>query len=142
MGLKETLHFNRQCNTQVLAKKFGAAVVSLEHRYYGKSTPFKTTETKNLRYLSSKQALFDLAVFREQYQASIILMPCMLLWNLCSVCDFSYLFSVNANNSVMLLQIHNMLSVDMLLCICMGVCGKKCQNNSAELVVHDSITSW
>ncbi|WCJ32576.1 Serine carboxypeptidase S28 family protein [Euphorbia peplus] len=55
----------------VLAKKFGAAVVSLEHRYYGESTPFKTTETKNLRYLSSKQALFDLAAFREHYQESL-----------------------------------------------------------------------
>ncbi|KAF1872035.1 hypothetical protein Lal_00012256 [Lupinus albus] len=45
----------------VLAKKFGAALVSLEHRYYGKSTPFKSLETENLKYLSSKQALFDLA---------------------------------------------------------------------------------
>ncbi|XP_050216488.1 probable serine protease EDA2, partial [Mercurialis annua] len=58
-----------QCKLiQVLAKKFGAAVVSLEHRYYGKSTPFKSSETKNLRFLSSKQALFDLAVFRQHYQ--------------------------------------------------------------------------
>ncbi|XP_021662228.2 probable serine protease EDA2 isoform X2 [Hevea brasiliensis] len=55
----------------VLAKKFGAAVVSLEHRYYGKSTPFKSTKTKNLRYLSSKQALFDLAIFRQHYQESL-----------------------------------------------------------------------
>ncbi|RYR10761.1 hypothetical protein Ahy_B05g079241 isoform C [Arachis hypogaea] len=53
----------------VLAKKFGAAVVSLEHRYYGKSSPFKQLTTQNLRYLSSKQALFDLAVFRQSYQA-------------------------------------------------------------------------
>uniref|UniRef100_A0A2P2KJI0 Catalytic n=2 Tax=Rhizophora mucronata TaxID=61149 RepID=A0A2P2KJI0_RHIMU len=55
----------------ILAKKFGAAVVSLEHRYYGKSTPFKSLETKNLRYLSSKQALFDLAVFRQHYQEAL-----------------------------------------------------------------------
>ncbi|XP_034932931.1 probable serine protease EDA2 isoform X1 [Populus alba] len=55
----------------VLAKKFGAAVVSLEHRYYGKSSPFKSTTTQNLRYLSSKQALFDLAVFRQYYQESL-----------------------------------------------------------------------
>nr|AFK37914.1 unknown [Lotus japonicus] len=55
----------------VLAKKFGAAVVSLEHRYYGKSSPFKSLATKNLRYLSSKQALFDLAVFRQNYQDSL-----------------------------------------------------------------------
>ncbi|RDX85567.1 putative serine protease EDA2, partial [Mucuna pruriens] len=54
----------------VLAKKFGAALVSLEHRYYGKSSPFNSLETKNLKYLSSKQALFDLAVFRQYYQAS------------------------------------------------------------------------
>ncbi|KAK2657052.1 hypothetical protein Ddye_010104 [Dipteronia dyeriana] len=55
----------------VLAKKFGAAVVSLEHRYYGKSSPFKSYTTEKLRYLSSKQALFDLAVFRQHYQESL-----------------------------------------------------------------------
>ncbi|KAJ3682168.1 hypothetical protein LUZ60_014741 [Juncus effusus] len=54
--------------TAVLAKKFGAALVSLEHRYYGKSSPFKSLTTANLRFLSSKQALFDLAVFRQYYQ--------------------------------------------------------------------------
>ncbi|XP_075493237.1 putative serine protease EDA2 isoform X2 [Primulina tabacum] len=55
----------------VLAKKFGAALVSLEHRYYGKSSPFKSLTTENLRYLSSKQALFDLASFRHYYQESL-----------------------------------------------------------------------
>ncbi|KAF5960949.1 hypothetical protein HYC85_002158 [Camellia sinensis] len=55
----------------VLAKKFGAAVVSLEHRYYGKSSPFNSLTTENLKYLSSKQALFDLAAFRQYYQASL-----------------------------------------------------------------------
>ncbi|KAL0448475.1 UNVERIFIED_CONTAM: putative serine protease EDA2 [Sesamum latifolium] len=55
----------------VLAKKFGAAVVSLEHRYYGKSSPFKSLTTENLRFLSSKQALFDLAAFRQYYQDSL-----------------------------------------------------------------------
>ncbi|XWS45516.1 hypothetical protein CRYUN_Cryun15aG0143200 [Craigia yunnanensis] len=55
----------------VLAKKFGAAVVSLEHRYYGKSSPFKSHTTENLKYLSSKQTLFDLAVFRQWYQESL-----------------------------------------------------------------------
>ncbi|XP_027078402.1 probable serine protease EDA2 isoform X2 [Coffea arabica] len=55
----------------VLAKKFEAAVVSPEHRYYGKSSPFKSLTTENLRFLSSKQALFDLAVFRDYYQKSL-----------------------------------------------------------------------
>ncbi|MCL7027547.1 hypothetical protein MKW94_009298 [Papaver nudicaule] len=57
--------------TSVLAKKFGAAIVTLEHRYYGKSSPFDTLSTENLRYLSSKQALFDLAAFRQFYQDSL-----------------------------------------------------------------------
>lgn len=57
--------------TAVLAKKFGAAVVSLEHRYYGKSSPFKDLTTHNLRYLSSKQSLFDLAAFRNYYQGEM-----------------------------------------------------------------------
>eukprot|EP00271_Cylindrocystis_brebissonii_P019786 TRINITY_DN6219_c0_g1_i1.p1 TRINITY_DN6219_c0_g1~~TRINITY_DN6219_c0_g1_i1.p1 ORF type:complete len:395 (+),score=48.02 TRINITY_DN6219_c0_g1_i1:41-1225(+) len=56
---------------EVLAKEFGAALVALEHRYYGESHPFEEMRTDNLRYLSSKQALVDLAAFREFYQADI-----------------------------------------------------------------------
>ncbi|GJZ53382.1 probable serine protease EDA2, partial [Tanacetum coccineum] len=52
----------------VLAKKFGAAMVTLEHRYYGKSNPFDSLSTENLKFLSSKQALYDLATFRQFYQ--------------------------------------------------------------------------
>uniref|UniRef100_J3N417 Serine carboxypeptidase S28 family protein n=1 Tax=Oryza brachyantha TaxID=4533 RepID=J3N417_ORYBR len=55
----------------VLAKKFGAAVVTPEHRYYGKSSPFESLATENLRFLSSKQALFDLAAFRQHYQGTL-----------------------------------------------------------------------
>ncbi|XP_010489503.1 PREDICTED: probable serine protease EDA2 isoform X2 [Camelina sativa] len=55
----------------VLAKRFEAGVVSLEHRYYGKSSPFDSLATKNLKYLSSKQALLDLAAFRQHYQESL-----------------------------------------------------------------------
>ncbi|PHT79310.1 hypothetical protein T459_17362 [Capsicum annuum] len=56
---------------EVLAKKFGAAIVTLKHQYYGKSSPFKSLTTGNLKYLSSKQALFDLAAFRNFYQESL-----------------------------------------------------------------------
>ncbi|KAH7415326.1 hypothetical protein KP509_14G037900 [Ceratopteris richardii] len=55
----------------VLAKRFGAALVSLEHRYYGPSSPFQDLKTENLKYLNSKQALSDLATFRNHYQALI-----------------------------------------------------------------------
>lgn len=43
-------------------------MISLEHRYYGESLPFRSTsfETFNLKYLNSKQALKDIAFFIEQ----------------------------------------------------------------------------
>eukprot|EP01112_Ceratiomyxa_fruticulosa_P005570 TRINITY_DN1624_c0_g4_i2.p1 TRINITY_DN1624_c0_g4~~TRINITY_DN1624_c0_g4_i2.p1 ORF type:complete len:277 (-),score=50.77 TRINITY_DN1624_c0_g4_i2:719-1549(-) len=46
-----------------LAQKFSAIIVTLEHRYYGQSVPFANNSLQNLQYLSSKQALFDLAHF-------------------------------------------------------------------------------
>ena len=49
----------------VLAKERGAYVAALEHRYYGQSHPFDKLTTENLQYLSSKQALADLASFIE-----------------------------------------------------------------------------
>ncbi|KAL2644735.1 hypothetical protein R1flu_012322 [Riccia fluitans] len=52
----------------VMAKDYGAAVITLEHRYYGESLPFQDLSTENLKFLSSKQSLFDLAVFRNFYQ--------------------------------------------------------------------------
>jgi len=47
----------------VYAKQFGAAQVTLEHRFYGDSRPFSNLTTDNLKYLSSEQALADAAVF-------------------------------------------------------------------------------
>nr|ATU82939.1 secreted S37 peptidase protein [Pristhesancus plagipennis] len=47
------------------AKGFGALCFQLEHRFYGKSRPTPDMSTKNLRYLSSEQALADLAYFIE-----------------------------------------------------------------------------
>ena len=48
--------------------------MTLEHRYYGRSQPFNTWTTSNLQYLSSKQAINDLAnfvvAFRNQLEAS------------------------------------------------------------------------
>jgi len=55
----------------VLTKKFGAAVVTPEHRYYGKRSPFENLSTENLRFLSSKQALFNLAIFPQYFQETL-----------------------------------------------------------------------
>lgn len=48
-----------------LAKKMGALMLALEHRYYGESQPVADMSVANLRYLSSSQALADLAKFIE-----------------------------------------------------------------------------
>ncbi|KAI0237106.1 Thymus-specific serine protease [Massospora cicadina] len=45
------------------AEVHGGVIFALEHRYYGKSWPTPDFSTKNLRYLSSRQALADMANF-------------------------------------------------------------------------------
>lgn len=52
------------CNDMVeLAPKHGALLVALEHRYYGPSMPFDDLSTENLQWLSTEQALGDIASF-------------------------------------------------------------------------------
>ncbi|GLD52867.1 thymus-specific serine protease [Lates japonicus] len=46
------------------AEKLGALCLMLEHRFYGRSHPTVDLSTDNLRFLSSRQALADLAHFR------------------------------------------------------------------------------
>lgn len=67
--LKASVH----CNDMVeLAPQVGALMVALEHRYYGDSMPVgeSSFSTQNLRWLSSQQALGDLAVFHQQIVAN------------------------------------------------------------------------
>ena len=45
------------------ARQQGAALLVLEHRFYGRSRPVASTSVKNLSLLSSRQALADLAYF-------------------------------------------------------------------------------
>nr|XP_006823961.1 PREDICTED: putative serine protease K12H4.7-like [Saccoglossus kowalevskii] len=47
------------------AMKYGALCLLVEHRYYGKSHPTVDVSTDSLQYLSSEQALADLAYFRN-----------------------------------------------------------------------------
>ncbi|XP_059931536.1 thymus-specific serine protease [Gadus macrocephalus] len=46
------------------AKQMGALCLMLEHRFYGQSHPTVDLSTENLAFLSSRQALADLAHFR------------------------------------------------------------------------------
>lgn len=47
------------------AAEYKALVVAVEHRFYGESHPLGDMSTDSLKYLSSEQALADLASFRE-----------------------------------------------------------------------------
>jgi hypothetical protein len=46
-----------------MASKFGAKLWLLEHRFYGKSRPTQNMSIENLKYLTSRQAIGDLANF-------------------------------------------------------------------------------
>ncbi|CEG55509.1 S28 family serine protease [Legionella fallonii] len=52
------------------AQKYHAKLVALEHRYYGESIPLNTFSTTDLRYLTTEQALDDLAYFQRHLQKS------------------------------------------------------------------------
>eukprot|EP01133_Synstelium_polycarpum_P013712 gene13712-16165_t len=63
---------NNQTDSLVIyAKELGAYIVALEHRYYGKSSPFSDLSTENLRYLSVEQALDDLAMFVQDFRLTV-----------------------------------------------------------------------
>lgn len=53
------------------ASKMGAICFMVEHRYYGKSHPTKDLSVDNLQYLSSEQALADLAYFRANMTSEL-----------------------------------------------------------------------
>eukprot|EP01105_Mastigella_eilhardi_P006445 TRINITY_DN18012_c0_g1_i1.p2 TRINITY_DN18012_c0_g1~~TRINITY_DN18012_c0_g1_i1.p2 ORF type:complete len:485 (+),score=148.05 TRINITY_DN18012_c0_g1_i1:25-1455(+) len=48
-----------------LAQRYGALLVTHEHRYYGQSFPVADLATKNMKYLSTEQALADAASFQQ-----------------------------------------------------------------------------
>ncbi|GMR50680.1 hypothetical protein PMAYCL1PPCAC_20875 [Pristionchus mayeri] len=52
------------------ARKFAGNLFALEHRYYGSSRPFADTATENLKFLSSRQAIEDIAEFIKQINAN------------------------------------------------------------------------
>lgn len=58
---------NRSLNGAIrnYARKYHAKLVSLEHRYYGKSIPLPSLSTQDLSYLTTEHALDDLAYFQR-----------------------------------------------------------------------------
>ena len=50
-----------------LAEKYGAMIVALEHRFYGKSLPRPDYSLDSLHWLTSRQAQEDLKTFRDYF---------------------------------------------------------------------------
>ena len=51
--------------TGVIAKEIGAAVIVIEHRYWGTSTPYTNLSTANLQYLTLKNSISDMVNFAK-----------------------------------------------------------------------------
>ncbi|KAL9085243.1 MAG: hypothetical protein Q9165_007677 [Trypethelium subeluteriae] len=62
-GYQSYLSTNR--TTGVEAQKIGAAVIVLEHRYWGMSSPFSDLTTANMTYLTLPNAIADLTYFAQ-----------------------------------------------------------------------------
>ncbi|KAJ3540707.1 hypothetical protein NM208_g4940 [Fusarium decemcellulare] len=60
-----TGYMTNQSIMGAFAQAIGAAVVMVEHRYWGNSSPYATLDTKNLRYLTLKNAIADLTNFAK-----------------------------------------------------------------------------
>lgn len=54
----------------LFAKELNGATIAVEHRFYGKTQPFNSLATEHLPYLTSRQALHDLAQFQKWFIAS------------------------------------------------------------------------
>lgn len=60
-----SLGFLQRGMIKMLAEATGGIGVVLEHRYYGKSFPVPDQSTENMRFLSSDQAMADMAYFSQ-----------------------------------------------------------------------------
>jgi len=58
-----TGYLTNETITGLFGQAIGGAVVLLEHRYWGESSPFDSLTTKNLQYLTLKNSIADLTYF-------------------------------------------------------------------------------
>jgi len=63
-----TTYTTEQRITGLMAKELGAAVLILEHRYYGESSPFDTLTVENLQYLTLNDSIHDLTYFANNFK--------------------------------------------------------------------------
>ncbi|CAK4147882.1 unnamed protein product [Aphanomyces euteiches] len=61
---------NENVHIVILAKKLGALLVSIEHRFYGKSQPLPDWSVESFKYLTMRQAVDDIAHFQDYFSQS------------------------------------------------------------------------
>ena len=62
-----------------LAERHGALILAIEHRFYGPSQPTGDLELASLRFLSSSQALGDIAHFHS-HATEVFKLPSATKW--------------------------------------------------------------
>ncbi|KAL1311365.1 hypothetical protein AAFC00_001536 [Neodothiora populina] len=60
-----TGYLTNRTTTGVVAQKIGAAVIIVEHRYWGQSSPVDVLSTKNMQYLTLENSISDLNHFAQ-----------------------------------------------------------------------------
>lgn len=60
-----TGYLSNRTITGLFAEAIGGAVVMVEHRYWGESSPYDIISTKNLQYLTLKESILDLIHFSK-----------------------------------------------------------------------------
>ncbi|KAI1321414.1 peptidase S28 [Xylariaceae sp. FL0255] len=55
--------------TGLMAKEVGGAVVVLEHRYWGESSPYQSLTPENLKYLTLENSILDNTYFAKNWEA-------------------------------------------------------------------------
>lgn len=60
-----TGYMTNRTTTGVVAQEIGAAVIIIEHRYWGYSSPFAELTTKNMQYLTLENSISDLTNFAK-----------------------------------------------------------------------------
>ena len=95
-GQESCRHLSSSMFIHSLAEKHNALLIDVEHRFYGESYPTADMSTENLQYLSSSQALADLARVIGQVKSELgsgMLLVTIIIMQLCmSVCNLIILF--------------------------------------------------
>ena len=62
-----------------LAERYNGKVITIQHRFFGSSQPFKNTSIDVLKYLTVEQAVDDYAYFHDNYDSELKSIPWLII---------------------------------------------------------------